>query len=52
MDIFKTTLNGTLIGFYAATSWGNAAKAGAAAHRKATGEQVPWEHVTAENEKS
>lgn len=46
-DIYKATFHGALIGFYPATSWSQAAKAGATAHRKATGESVPWEHVTA-----
>lgn len=46
-DIFKTTIKGQLIGFFPASSWAEAAKAGASFHRKVSAEQVPWEHVTA-----
>lgn len=46
MDIFKVVHDGDTIGFFPATTWGQASKSGANFHRKQTGENVPWEHVT------
>lgn len=45
-DIFKVAYDGETIGFFPATTWCQASKSGASAHREQTGEKVPWEHVT------
>lgn len=45
-DIFKVAFDGNTIGFFAAATWCQASKTGANFHRKQTGENVPWEHVT------
>lgn len=43
-DIYKVSLSGELVGFFFATTWGDAAKAGASHHKKETGEAIYWGH--------
>lgn len=48
-DIYKVRLDGELIGFFFASTWGDAAKAGAAHHKNQNeaAESIYWGHFMA-----